>query len=518
MPVVPRITERTALEKAGPLALASPDAPAGAFGATQGRAIARLGEQVIGISDDIFKASIALQDEDDQREFKKLDIELSSFIRELGIGDGSEDSQGFLGTEGENTIVAFPKAQIAIQNKRAELLAGASNNRVKNMFAISSEQRVEKSLSSFLTHVTRERKKANKATSLSRIQEATDDATSAPFDRDVLERSLVVVEAEAASLFKDFSQDVIDSEVEKAVTDLLDKVIRAASQQDNRQARKIFDDFLLKIDGVSRGAISTRLAARDKELLRLRIEAENRAEKELKDRQDATFVRVILGIAKETVSEDLVFLLLEKGGLRPLQHAKALKLLREDDIISDPDTLLALEVDIRLGNISSEDVEDADNISNKDKIAFITLVDEVARRGGILARDDIKRHLKDISQRVGGERGPFAILNPGATSRVRNAIVEFETRVLAGEDPQAVRDSVIDAFVDSDVRSILQGLARPPFLKLGRGAGNKEQKMEDVKEATKELVRNRKNMSEAEYERALDRMDKWKTAVEKLVK
>lgn len=518
MPVVPRITGRTVLEKAGPIALQSPDAPAGAFGATQGRAIARLGEQVIRVSDDIFKASIAIQDEDDQREFKKLDIELSSFIRELGTGDGTEENQGFFSTEGENTILAFPKAQITIKNKRAELLAGASNNRVKNMFAVSSKQRVEKGLSSFLTHVTKQRKRANKATGDARITEAIDDATSAPFDRDILERAVVIVEGETATLFKDFSQDVIDNEVEKAVTNLLDKVITAASRHDNRRARKIFDDFLLKIDGVSRGAISIRLDARDKELLRLKTEAEKRAEKEHKDRQDATFVRVILGIAKGEVSEDLVFLLLEKDGLRPIQHGKALKLLREDDVISDPDTLLALEVDVRLGIKTFEDIEDVENISNKDKRTLIALVDTVERRGGILARDDIKRHLNDISQRVGGERGPFAILDLGVTARVRNAIVEFENRVLAGEDPQAVRDSVIDAFVDSDARSILQGLARPPFLKLGRGRGSSEEKLEDIKEATKELVRNRKNMSEDEYERALDRMDKWKTEVEKLVK
>jgi len=518
MPVVPRITERTALEKAGPLALASPDAPAGAFGATQGRAIARLGEQIIGVSDDIFRASIALQDEDDQREFKKLDIELSAFIRELGRGDGSEENQGFYSTEGELTILAFPKAQIAIQNKRAELLAGASNNRVKNMFSISSEQRVEKELSSFLTHVTKQRKKANKATGDARIAEAKDDATAAPFDRDVLERAIVIVEGETAELFKDFSQDVIDNEVEKAVTNLLDKVITAASRLDNNRAKKIFNDFFLKIDGVSRAAISIRLEARDKELLRLRTEAEASAKKEHEDRQDATFVRVILGIAKGEVSEDLVFLLLEKGGLSAIQHGKALKLLREDGVISDPDTLLALEVDVRLGEKTFEDIENAENISNKDKRILIALVDTVERRGGILARDDIKRLRTNISQLIGGVRGPLAILQPGATRRTRNAIVEFENRVLAGEDPQAVHDSVLDAFLESDARSVLQGLARPPFLKLGRGAGTKDQKLEDVKEATKELARNRKNMSEAEYERALDRMDKWKTAVEKLVK
>ena len=518
MPTVPRITERTALEKAGPIALQSADAPAGAFGATQGRAIARLGEQIIGVSDDIFKASIAIQDEDDQREFKKLDIELSSFIRELGSGDGSEENQGFLSTEGEGTLQAFPKAQIAIQNKRAELLASSSNNRVKRMFSVSSEQRVEKELSSYLTHVTKQRKRANKAVGNARINEAIDDAVSAFNDRDILERALVIVEAETAILFKDFSQEVVDSETEKAVTNLLDKVVTAASRNDNELAKKIFNDFLLKIDGVSRAAISIRLGARDKELLRLKIEAEARAEKELKDRQDQTFVRVILGISKEEVSEDLVFLLLEKGGLRPLQHAKALKLLREDDTISDPDTLLALEVDVRLGEKTFEDIEDVENISNKDKRTLIALVDTVERRGGILARDDIKRLRTNISQLIGGVRGPLAILNPGASRRTRNAIVEFENRVLGGEDPQAVHDSVLDAFLDRDAASVLQGMARPPFLKLGRGRGNREEKLEDVEEATKELARNRKNMPEAEYERAIDRMDKWKTEVEKLVK
>jgi len=130
----------------------------------------------------------------------------------------------------------------------------------------------------------------------------------------------------------------------------------------------------------------------------------------------------------------------------------------------------------------------------------------------------IKRLRTNLSQLIGGVRGPFAILNPGASRRTRNAIVEFENRVLAGEDPQAVHDSVLDGFLDSDAESVLQGLARPPFLKLGRGRGNKEQKLEDVREATKELARNRKNMSEEEYERALNRMDKWKTEVEKLVK
>ena len=518
MPTVPTITERTVLEKRGPTFFAPSDAPAGAFGATQGRAIARLGEQIIGVSDDIFKASIALQDEDDQREFKKLDIELSAFIRGLGRGDGSEENQGFYATEGENTLLAFPKAQIAIQQKRKELLESASNNRVKRMFSISSEQRVEKELSSFLTHVTSQRKKANKAVGDSRIAEAIDDAVSAFNDRDVLERSLVIVEAETAILFKDFGQEVVDSEVEKAVTVLLDKVITAASIHDNELAKKIFNDFLLKIDGVSRGAISIRLQARDKELLRLKIEAENRAEKEHKDRQDQTFVRVILGIAKGEVSEDLVFLLLEKGGLSALQHSKALKLLREDDVISDPDTLLALEVDVRLGEKTFEEIEDAPLISNKDKLTLIALVDTVERRGGILARDDIKRLKTNISQLIGGVRGPLAILNPGASRRTRNAIVEFETRVLGGEDPQAVHDSVLDAFLDSDAASVLQGLGRPPFLKLGRGRGSKEEKIEDIKQATKELAKNRKNMSEAEYERGLDRMDKWKTEVEKLVK
>jgi len=508
MPEVPRITERTVLEKAGPIALGSPDAPAGAFGATQGRAIARLGEQIIGVSDDIFKASIALQDEDDQREFKKLDIELSAFIRELGRGDGTEENQGFYSTEGENTILAFPKAQVAIQNKRAELLASSSNNRVKNMFAVSSEQRVEKELSSFLTHVTKQRKRANKAVSLSRIDEAIDDATSVPFDRDVLERAIVIVEGEVASLNREFSQEVIDSEVEKAVTGLLDKVIRAASALDNNKAKKIFNDFLLKIDGVSRGAITGRLAARDKELLRLKIAEEVRAEKAHKDRQEDFFRQLILGISKDEVSEDLIFLMLDHDNISPIQHAKLLKLVREDGVITDEDELLAFEVDVRLGKKTFEDIEDAENISNDDKKELIALQDTVQNRGGILARDDIGRLRTEISKLVGGVIGPLAKLTPGQSKRVVGAIKEFENRVLAGEDPDTVQKSVINAFLDSDPDSILEGLARPRFYAGPRFVlkGQKTETLKAIEEAYKETARNREKMSKAEYERELLRI------------
>ena len=200
MPTVPS-PERTVLEKRGPTAFADPSASAGAFGATQGRAIARFGEQIIGVSDDIFKASIVIQDEDDKREFGKLDTELASFITEFGYGDGTPENQGFYATRGENTLLAFPTAQRAIQNKRKELLEAASNNRVRNMFSVSSQQRVDKELSSYLSQVTSQRRLANEAVGKARIDQATDDAVAAFVDRAVLERSLVIAEQEAAILF-----------------------------------------------------------------------------------------------------------------------------------------------------------------------------------------------------------------------------------------------------------------------------------------------------------------------------
>ena len=412
MPTVPSITQRAVLEKRGPTALADPNVPAGAFGATQGRAIARLGDQVVGISDDIFKATIAIQDEDDKREFGKLDTELASFITTVGRGDGTPENQGFYATRGENTLLAFPTAQRAIQAKRKELLAAASNNRVRNMLSISSQQRVDKELSSYLSQVGKQRKLANEAVGKARIDQATDDAVAAFVDRAVLERALVIAEQEVAILFKDFPQEVIDNEVEKAVTGILDKVITAASRQDNRLARKLFEDFESRVDGVSRAAISIRLDARDRQLLQDKIRAETAAEKAHKKRQTEFFEQMIIGISKEEVSEDLIFSMLAKDNINAAQQAKLLKLVREDDVITDETEKLALKIKTLKGESSFDEIAEANEISAKDKQELVSIQDQVGKSGGILATREVKDLMKTIDERIGGVRGPLAILVP----------------------------------------------------------------------------------------------------------
>ncbi len=504
MPTVPTVTQRSTLVKRGPTAFASSDSPAGAFGATQGKALATLGNTIVGVSDDIFKASIAFQDEDDQREFKKLDIELAAFISKLGRGDGTEENQGFYATRGEKTLMAFPNAQAALQQKRLELVEKASNSRVRRMFGVSSQQRTDKELSSYLTLVGQQRRLANDAVGEARIDQATDDATAAFSDRAELERSIVIAKQEVATIFKDQPQEVIDNETEKAITNIIDKVVTAASRADNALARKIFEDFESQIDGVNRATIKQRLDARDVELLNKKIAAEARQVKELKKRQNIVFEKMIVGIVKEELDESQVELVFERGLIDAKQRANLLRIVREDDVTTDKNAKLALGIDIRLGNSSFDEIANAAGISAEDKLELVGTQDQVQKNGAILARADVKRLRKTLDDRIGGVRGAMSILDPAASERLSVALEEFDNRVLKGESPIEVRDDVLAGFKSEMSRDPLSemGTLRFPKKWVGGRFGTKKD-MRDKRNAAIVATMKDATLSQKEKNREL---------------
>ena len=521
MPTVPTLTQRSVLTKRGPTAFASPSAPAGAFGATQGQALATLGGQIVGVSDDIFKASIAFQDEDDQREFKKLDIELAAFLTELGRGDGTEANPGFLATRGENTLNAFPKAQRALQEKRKELLERASNKRVRGKFAISSAQRTDKVLSSYLTLVAQQRKLANEAVGQARIEQATDDATAAWMDRVELERAIIIAKQEVAELFKDQSQEVIENETEKAITDIIDKVVTAASREDNVFARKLFEDFENQVDGVNRAALKQRLDARDRELLNKKIAAEARMEKQLKKRHLEIFNKLAVLIVDDKIGEAQIEFMFAKGNISFKQRSTLLKLTQVDDVTTDDSAMLTLAIRIRKGESSFEEIAEAANISSEDKLRLVSVQDQVNKQGAILATREVKDLMNSLDNRIGGVRGPLAILDLAASERVDIALTKFRKRVVEGEDPQTVFDDILKGFKSDFSRDPLYQidlLARPD-----KWVGNRFGKKAELVERTEDAIRataksfGAGEISQKEYFKQLRLLDEYEKVIGRMV-
>jgi hypothetical protein len=518
MPTVPRLTQRKVLPQVGPTAFQE-GASAEAFGSITGKALVTLGSQVAEVGEDVRVASLKIQDADNKREFKKLDTEFSQFVTSLSHGDGTAENTGFLSKKGEAAISAFPDAQRAIQAKRKELLGRASNAKVKEAFTGSSQQRQDKAISTYLATVAAQRKAADNAVTDSRIQEAEDAATAAWSDRDILERSLVIVEQETADKFKDMPEEVIASEIGKARSALLNKVISSALSQDTAGAEKILDEFETQIDGVNRAAIRQRIDVKTRQEVQDKIRAQAAMVKAHKDRQEAFFNQMAIQLTKpEGLSEEQITFQFQRGNLNVKQRDSLMKLARDDGTVTDEVANAEALRNTLLGNLSFDKILELPNISSEDKQVLLLKQDEVNRRGSLLAREDIKRLQKTIDERIGGVRGPLAILSPGQSARVSAGIEEFQNRVVGGEDPITVRDDVLRRFGSAefdDPKTVIETLPNPRFWS-GTRQGKRKELLERHKEAHRQTSVKRNTMSKSEFIRELRTLEQWKLVIERM--
>ena len=96
--------------------------------------VVRAGQTISHAMDPLVAAAAQIQAEDDKREVDKLDIEYSTFLRDITYGDGTEANPGFMNSLGENAINGYNLSADAITKKRADLLKRASNKTVADAF------------------------------------------------------------------------------------------------------------------------------------------------------------------------------------------------------------------------------------------------------------------------------------------------------------------------------------------------------------------------------------------------
>lgn len=530
MVTVPTITGRSVIEERGPLGLADPNAPIGAFGGASAGAAVTLGGQTVQVGEATFNAAMLQQEEDDKREAKKLDIEYGSFLRTLEQGDGTEQNQGFGALRGENTVNAFPAYQSAIAEKRKDLFQSASNDRVKEIFSGSSGVRSEKALSRGLTKVETERRSANDAVSAARQTEAEQDTAVAPLDPDILERSLVIAATEAAETAARngvIDPNTIASAVEEAKTRVLIANITAASELSNQGAREIFEKFKDQMDGTAHTKINSLLDAADREIVS-RQEREERAQgRRLKEKQEAGYVNTLVELANSkdfanplhgTVTEQSLLAKLQAGDLSSTDYIKSLNMLRKPDVVvSDPDTFINLRLDILKGEQTFQGIMETANISDKDQKELVDLQDVVERRGSVLARDNVKKAQEHIERFVAGEKGPLAKFDTVVGARLANALEEFNQRVVDGENVEEAKADVVRRYAPEsmlDPREQILTLPRPTYW-TGNRAGGKKLLMERHQKAIVGTMA-AQGLSQGALKRELKTLQQFRDVIERM--
>jgi len=196
--------------------------------------------------------------DDNEREAKTLDVEFSKSLRVIAYGDGTDANPGYYATRGENAIGGHKSASEAIEKRRKELIDGASNPRVKEMFGTSAAARAEHELTSFGRHLNDQKRAANNTATEARIGEAVNDAVSAYNDPEVAGRSSSIIRSEVAALAEreGLGKEGAAAKYKEAFTVLTQGRVKAALAADDVEgAQKIFD---ANSEGIS-GAVRTEL-------------------------------------------------------------------------------------------------------------------------------------------------------------------------------------------------------------------------------------------------------------------
>jgi len=247
MPTVPTLT--------GPQVESRPLAPrfqdgSGAtaqnFGVGLGAGLDQAGRRISGAGDELAKLALQIQIDDNERDAKRLDVELSSTLRAINYGDGTAQNPGYFGKRGENAINSFGDTQKQIQDAHQKLLQSAKNDRVRQMYGDVANKRIEQEFNTMSRFVGQERRAAADTLSEARMQEAAANASVAWNNPEVLRQSLGIALGEARSMAErnGWSPEVLAAKEREAKTVIASSAIKAAlAVEATGKAAELFRQF-----------------------------------------------------------------------------------------------------------------------------------------------------------------------------------------------------------------------------------------------------------------------------------
>ena len=177
--------------------------------------------------------------------------------------------------------------------------------------------------------------------------------------------------------------------------------------------------------------------------LREQERAERLADKAAKaSREDLELSYINRILAGEIVSEGDI---IADGRTRNLdggQVNRLVTMLRSEGAVED-DPLLLLTINDAVQNADPNAMNhivtgmEAGLLKPATAASLVRNLNEAERRGGPMARDDVKRARRYLDQVVGGVRGPLAVLDTASSIRVANATRAFDETIRALEEKGA---------------------------------------------------------------------------------
>jgi hypothetical protein len=231
------------------------------FGGQGARAAIQAGRDLSEAGGVLAKIAVEQQQEDNEREAKRLDVAFSEQLRLLTHGDGTEANPGLYGQRGENALSAAPATQKQIAELRRKMLGTTQNARVQELFGDISARRQEQEFGSIARFVTREREVANDTASEARLNSAVADAAAAFADETVIARSTAVLNGEISSMArrKGWAPEVTTFQLQSATTKMVSGMIQSAIRQDPLQAEAIYNKYKPTLLGTARAGIEQML-------------------------------------------------------------------------------------------------------------------------------------------------------------------------------------------------------------------------------------------------------------------
>lgn len=263
MPVVPTYQPGQVAPQATPFVPQSAaSATLDVFGGNTARALTEAGATVDAGAEKLNRILIQRQIDDNEREAKRLDVELSSRLRTIGYGDGTAENQGFYALQGENALNSVKDTKERMRRAKLEIAGQVKNVKVLDMFGQSADVRIEQELGAVDRFTLRAREVANDATDEARISEARDDAATNP---DYIPRSLAVVQGtvDAISERKGYSDVAKAARLAQDQTAVISGAVDTALQRDATTgmdtAREIYYKYRDKVSGAVRADIEKKL-------------------------------------------------------------------------------------------------------------------------------------------------------------------------------------------------------------------------------------------------------------------
>ena len=220
-----------------------------AFGGTEAAGLQSAGRDLTRAGDRLGDIALKNQIDDNQREVKDLDVQLTTQYRLLMSGDGTEQNPGYKNLKGQHALDAYPTTAKSLEEIRQNILKSASNDRVRQDFDEWSATRREQELANATDHSTSERLVANDATSEARKGEAIADVFSDPSK---LPEALATVNGENFAWLKahgyENNADVVKAKMREGQTLVYGNAIQGMLENDPEGAQKLFDQYKSQMD------------------------------------------------------------------------------------------------------------------------------------------------------------------------------------------------------------------------------------------------------------------------------